>query len=94
MKNLKNTIAAITLMAVMGFGATFANAGIIIAGATEAPRTTTRPKAEDPCSEKSEKKDWGIIIAGLRGIIIAGLGGIIIAGANNTPTECGIIIAG
>ena len=32
MKNPKNTLAAITMMAVLAFGTTFANAGIIIAG--------------------------------------------------------------
>ena len=66
MKHLKNTVAAITLLAVIAFGTTFANAGIIVAGFNE--------KEETPCTEttRTEKMDWGIIVAGLRGIIVAG----------------------
>jgi hypothetical protein len=91
MKTIKNTVAAATLMAVMVFGTTFANAGIIIAGFNEKTKTTRT----EPCTGKGEKVDWGIIIAGLNGIIIAGLTGIIIAGAvEEPPTNCGIIIAG
>lgn len=89
MKNLKNTVAAITLLAVIAFGTTFANAGIIVAGFNE--------KEETPCTEttRTEKMDWGIIVAGLRGIIVAGFTGIIVAGATDTPpVECGIIVAG
>ncbi len=90
MRNLKNTLAAFTMMFVLAFGTTFANAGIIIAGFNE--KSTT--KSEQPCTQPSEKEDWGIIIAGV-GIIIAGFTGIIIAGAAEAPTtECGIIIAG
>jgi hypothetical protein len=92
MKNLKNTVAAITLMAVISFGTTFANAGIIVAGFNE--KTTT----ERTCTQtttKTPKLDWGIIVAGLRGIIVAGFTGIIVAGATDTPTvDCGIIVAG
>ncbi len=90
MKNVKNTLAAFTMMFVLAFGTTFANAGIIIAGLNDKSSTT---KTEDPCTQTSEKEDWGIIIAGV-GIIIAGFTGIIIAGAAEEPTECGIIIAG
>ena len=89
MKNLKNTVAAITLLAVIAFGTTFANAGIIVAGFNE--------KEETPCTEttRTEKMDWGIIVAGLRGIIVAGFTGIIVAGATDTPpVDCGIIVAG
>ena len=92
MKNLKNTAAALTLMAVIAFGTTFANAGIIVAGFNE--KTAT----ERTCVEtttKAPKIDWGIIVAGLRGIIVAGFTGIIVAGATDTPTvDCGIIVAG
>lgn len=91
MRNLKNTVAALTMIAVLTFGTTFANAGIIIAGFNE--KSTTK---QEPCREPGETKErGGIIIAGITGIIIAGLTGIIIAGAADTPQEnCGIIIAG
>ena len=91
MTNLKNTVAAITLTAVIAFGSTFAHAGIIVAGFNE--KTTT----ETTCVEtKTEKMDWGIIVAGLRGIIVAGFTGIIVAGAAETTpnVDCGIIVAG
>ena len=91
MTNLKNTVAAITLTAVIAFGSTFAHAGIIVAGFNEKAETT-------PCTEttKVEKMDWGIIVAGLRGIIVAGFTGIIVAGAAETTpnVDCGIIVAG
>ena len=92
MRNLKNTVAAITMMAVIVFGSTFANAGIIVAGfGDETEKTTT----EQPCTEPTGKTDWGIIVAGATGIIVAGFMGIIVAGATDAPnTECGIIVAG
>ena len=85
---MKKTIATITLAAIMTFGSTFANAGIIVAG----------KNADNGCQGKD-----GIIVAGLTGIIVAGLTGIIVAGvtADTTPnpTVCttdkdGIIVAG
>ena len=79
------------MLAVIAFGATFANAGIIIGGA----------KAEtDPCTTTSSTKSskFGIIIGGFTGIIIGGFTGIIIGGAldstTTTQTNCGIIIGG
>ena len=88
MRNVKNTLTALTLMAVLAFGTTFANAGIIVAGATA--------KTDDPCTEPTEKVDYGIIVAGFTGIIVAGFTGIIVAGATDdgSTTNCGIIVAG
>ena len=96
MKKVRNMIAAATMSAILLFGATFANAGIIIAGLADTPKT------EDPCSTttkttKDESADLGgIIIAGLTGIIVTDYTGIIIAGAKveSEPVNCGIIIAG
>ncbi|MEJ7847887.1 MAG: hypothetical protein WKF92_07370 [Pyrinomonadaceae bacterium] len=94
MKNLRNLFGWITLVAILTFSSTYANAGIIIAGAQD--------QKTDPCTT-TEKVDSGIIIAGLKdgiiiagftGIIIAGITGIIIAGSSETPVNCGIIIAG
>jgi hypothetical protein len=90
MKNLKNMLAAITMMAILVFGTTFANAGIIIAGAESGDSKT--------CGEGSKDGGFGvsgIIIAGIiiarTGIIIANAG-IIIAKEDPNLT-CGIIIA-
>jgi len=44
MKNLKNTFAAFTMIAVLAFGTTFANAGIIILRSADAP-------TQDTCSD-------------------------------------------
>jgi len=78
---MKKTLSTIALATVLLFGSTFANAGIIIAGAP----------AQDPgdtCTDNGG--DTGLI-----GIIIAGYTGIIIAGrTDDTPQACGIIIAG
>lgn len=95
MNTLKGWITTTFLVATLAVSATGVNAntGIIIAGLND--------KSEQPCTETTKTtmtdsfKD-GIIIAGLTGtgIIIAGLTGIIIAGASDSPTNCGIIIAG
>jgi hypothetical protein len=84
MKNIKNTLRAATMLAVIAFGTTFANAGIIIGGLQSDP--------VDPCTENT-----GIIIGGLTGIIIGGFTGIIIGGArgsDGSTDPCGIIIGG
>lgn len=89
MKNLKTTFTALVMMFVIAFGTTFANAGIIIAGAKEEPVS---------CKSTKSVVDHGIIIA-YTGIIIA-YTGIIIAVKGDTapcqsaPVEKGIIIAG
>lgn len=92
MKNLRNFFGWITLVAVITFSSTFANAGIIIAGA-QAPEPCTSTEKVDSGIIIAGVKD-GIIIAGYTGIIIAGITGIIIAGAAEAPVDCGIIIAG
>lgn len=88
MKNIKNTVAAFTLLAVMAFGTTFANAGIIILGASSKEEPTT-------CSDDKGIMDDAKTI--LEGIIILGKTGIIILGAgssdcNSGPSKDGIII--
>lgn len=92
MKTLKGWITTSILAAILVGSTGTVNAGIIIAGASE-------PTNDKGCTQKteptSEKDLGGIIIAGFGGIIIAGFGGIIIAGAaEETPVDCGIIIAG
>jgi len=80
MKNIKNTLRAGTMLAVIAFGATFANAGIIIGGFSD--------PNPNPCKVTTK----GIIIGGFTGIIIGGFTGIIIGGAKDEG--CGIIIGG
>jgi hypothetical protein len=85
MRNFKNTLAAITMMVVMGFGATAANAGLILSDKT----------AGAPCT-KENGPDNGILVSDIvEGIIVLGLtDGIIVLGrtdgiivlGRNTPT--------
>lgn len=80
MKNFKNTVAAFTMMVVMGFGATMANAGLLVSD-----------RGINTCTEKADDKTdlGGIIISDLGGIIISDLTGIIVAGRTD-----GIIVLG
>jgi hypothetical protein len=77
MKNLKSLFAVFALTAALIFSTTAANAGIIVAGATENPNDT-------PCTDSSSSLTLkGIIVAGFTGIIVAGnteFCGIIVAG--------------
>lgn len=82
MKNLKNMLAAVTLLAVLVLGTTSANAGLLMSD-------FVNPNQNDPCVETEDTGlDTGIIVAGFTGIIVAGRGGIIVAGRD------GIIVAG
>lgn len=89
MKNLKNLMAAITLLAVLVLSTTSANAGIIVSDFTGS-------NGDNPCTDKDGVKvDSGILMSDLGGIIIAGFTGIIIAGksgSGGTPVDCGIIL--
>lgn len=88
MKKIKGYITAATMASVLAFGPTFANAGIIVAGKTEAAATST---TSDPCTDTSTDLG-GIIVAGLTAVTSYATGGIIVAGA--TQETCGIIVAG
>lgn len=90
---LKKVIITGLITAILSFGATFANAGIIILGkdgggsAKTSSATTSSLTSDDPCSGDS-------LSATATGIIILGATGIIILGATDQPTTCGIIILG
>ena len=89
MKNLRNLMAIVILMAVLMISATTAKAGIMM---------TDGFKGNDPqpCKEMNEntKTDWGIIVQGFTGIIVQGFTGIIVQGAVDTSLDCGIIVQG
>jgi hypothetical protein len=91
MKNLHKFFTTAALSAILMMGTTFANGGIIVAGA----------KDDGPCTETTKVDSGiivagatGIIVAGFTGIIVAGFTGIIVAGAADEPVDCGIIVAG
>jgi len=100
---MKKTITTITLAAIMTFGTTFANAGIITAGRSADNSTCSQTKDGIITAGRDgiiTAGRGGIITAGLTGIIVAGLTGIITAGLTDSDTvPCnadrdGIITAG
>jgi hypothetical protein len=92
MTKIKGYITAATMMAVIAFGTTFANAGIIVAGKTDAAATSsTLIAGDEPCTDTSTDLG-GIIVAGFTATVSYMSGGIIVAGA--TQETCGIIVAG
>lgn len=79
MTNFKNMVAAITLMVVMAFTTTVANAGLIISDRQTIPTVPT-------ACETKENADNGMILSDLiEGIIILGRTGIIILGKSDAP---------
>lgn len=81
MKNLRNLLATGTLMATLMIGASTANAGILM----------TDLQNPQPCTEKSEKKDWGVIVQDIVGVIVQDLTGVIVQdGAEHV--DCGILM--
>ena len=62
MKNIKNTVAAMAMMAILGLGATTANAGLMMSDRSAAP-------GQNVCSSETS------ILNDLEGIIIVGLSG-------------------
>lgn len=81
MRRSKQILSTLTLAAVIGFGGTFANAGIIVNGV----------QGDNPCVESSAD---GIIVNGLVGIIVNGFTGIIVNGFAGSNDTCGIIVNG
>ena len=96
MTNFKKTVAAITLMVVMAFTTTVANAGLIISDATgNTPPACTQEPNKGGKDSGVLSGLTGIITAGFTGIITAGFTGIITAGfSSDEPVNCGIITAG
>ena len=66
MKNIKNTIATMGLVAVLGLGATTANAGLII---SDAPV----PETQAECTVK------GGFLQTLSGVLIQGINGMLLS---------------
>ena len=81
MKNLRNLLAAVTLMMVLMISATTAKAGIMMTDGLK----NDNPQ---PCTETNgdAKTNWGIIVQGFTGIIVQG--------AVDMSIDCGIIVQG
>lgn len=95
MKNLRNLLATISLLAVMVISATSVNAGIMMSDRSN--------PSDGSCGDSSDIKFdisildsiAGIIVAGRTGIIVAGRDGIIVAGkeGSNPGDRCGIMMS-
>lgn len=86
-KLIKGMIPTTGLIAILAFGTTFANAGILI--------NSLKTETEQPCTEPTTKVDSGILINSFTGILINSLTGILINSSvdtSTTPTNCGILI--
>jgi hypothetical protein len=86
MKNLRNLLAAITLMAILIVSATTTKAGILM---------TDNLKADNPqpCVETqddSTKVDSGILVT-FTGILVT-FTGILVTFKNEPQTDCGILV--
>ncbi len=87
MKNLKNTVAAVGLMAVLGMGTATANAGILISDRTTPTTASTEQARCTPGQNSFVSQMAGIIVVGIKGIIVVGRSGLLlsdVAAASNT----------
>jgi len=86
MKNLKNLLAAVTLMAILMIGSSTAKAGLLMSDLADG--------SGDPCTVNDEDSmtNTGIILVGYTGIILTGYTGIILTGYADPDTNCGILI--
>ena len=71
---MRKTITAITLAIVLALGTTFANAGIIVVGRSEAVDTKTQQ------CDPTEKSEAGIIVVGIT-TLLEEITGIIVVGS-------------
>jgi hypothetical protein len=85
MKNMRNLVMAMAMMVVLGVNTSFA--GILMSdfNGNETPA---------PCTQQTDKADWGVIIGGF-GVIIGGfgviIGGLTDSDAKGETVNCGVI---
>lgn len=81
---MKNTIKAITLAMVLTFGATFANAGLLVSDRSISTGTT--------CSDTTRE---GVIVAGRDGLLVSDRNAAIFTGIKSLlQSLTGVIVAG
>lgn len=93
MTKLRGYIPTMLMLVTLMFGATAANAGIIVGGRTAADSEKT-----NPCEETKDPSLSGILseLVGFAksGIIVGGRMGIIVGGRTSDQDTCGIIVGG
>lgn len=96
MTKLRGYIPTMLMLVTLMFGATAANAGIIVGGRESADSDKTNPCEEktDPLGSLLEYVKAGIIVGGRMGIIVGGRTGIIVGGRTSDQDTCGIIVGG
>jgi len=92
MKNLKNLMTTVTLLAILVLGTGSANAGILMSDFTGG--------VEDPCTESPTKYDSGILMSDIAGVILHGFGvvlhrdGVVLhKGGGGGQVDCGILMS-
>lgn len=88
MKNLKNTITTVGLMAVLGMGTTMANAGILISDKASQTGGTEPAKCSATTTNGVMSAITGLIVVGLNGLILSD--GLLLSDA---PCRSGILIS-
>jgi hypothetical protein len=93
MTKLRGYIPTMLMLVTLMFGATAANAGIIVGGRASADSDKT-----NPCEETKDDSLSGILteLVGFAksGIIVGGRLGIIVGGRTSDQDTCGIIVGG
>jgi hypothetical protein len=89
MKNLKNLMTTVTLLAILVIGTGSANAGILMSDFTGGQ--------EDPCTEGPTKYNSGILMSDFTGVILHGFG-VILHGfgtdkGGDGQVDCGILMS-
>jgi hypothetical protein len=84
MKNLKNLMAAVTLLAILVLGTGSANAGILMSDFTGGQ--------EDPCTEGPTKYDSGILMSDFTGVVLHRFGVVLHKGGDGGQVDCGILL--
>ena len=94
MTKLRGYIPTMLMLVTLIFGATAANAGIIVNGRDGGDSLTTSSTTSDPCAEE-ETSLVGIIVNGFSAARSFFKDGIIVNGRSSSSEEfCGIIVNG
>jgi len=88
MKNLRNLLATVTLIAVLMISASTAKAGILLSDLNDG-NTQSCPEVKND----STKSDWGVLVTGFTGVLVTGFTGVLVTGfTDGSQDACGIIM--
>lgn len=95
MKNIKNLLAAATLIVVLLVGTSFAGTGLYVSDANGGSNTNscTEKTSNNTSKESYYNSLTEIVVQGVVGIVVKGVTGIVVRGAGQTQTNCGILMS-